>query len=50
MTNRDYLNTLSNDKFTDLIIKKMEDFEYEYFDNVDIKTFFEEWLEQEHKE
>lgn len=56
MTNREYLNTLPNDKFTDLVLAKASELEEKNFDpELDIfditdgtKLDFEEWLEQEH--
>lgn len=58
MTNREYLNTLPNDKFTDLVLAKMAEFHEKNFDpELDIfdiadgtRIDFEMWLEEEHKE
>lgn len=58
MTNREYLNSLPNDKFTDLVLAKEAEFheknfnpELDIFDiTIGTKLDFEEWLEQEHKE
>ncbi len=54
MTNREYLNNLSNDKFTDLILAKIAEFqeknfdaELDIFDIVDgTRIDFEMWLEE----
>lgn len=56
MTNREYLNTLPNDKFTDLVLAKEAEFheknfnpELDIFDiTIGTKLDFEEWLEQEY--
>lgn len=58
MTNREYLNTLPNDKFTDLILAKTAEFHEKNFDpELDIfditdgtRIDFEMWLEEEYKE
>lgn len=58
MTNREYLNTLPNDKFTDLVLAKMAEFEEKNFDlELDIfditdgtRIDFEMWLAEEYKE
>lgn len=58
MTNREYLNTLPNDKFTDLVLTKTAEFKEKNFDHkLDIfditdgtRIDFEMWLEEEHKE
>ena len=55
MTNRDYLEILPNDKFTDLVLAKMAEFQEKNFDpELDIfditdgtKIDFEIWLEQD---
>ena len=57
MTNRDYLEILPNDKFTDLVLAKMAEFQEKNFDpELDIfditdgtKIDFEIWLEQDYK-
>ena len=57
-TNREYLNTLPNDKFADLVLAKTAEFEEKNFDpELDIfditdgtRIDFEMWLEEEHKE
>ena len=57
MTNRDYLEILPNDKFTDLVLAKMAEFKEKNFDpELDIfditdgtKIDFEIWLEQDYK-
>ena len=57
MTNRDYLEILLNDKFTDLVLAKMAEFQEKNFDpELDIfditdgtKIDFEIWLEQDYK-
>ena len=56
MTNRDYLNTLPNDKFSDLVLAKSAEFHCNnlnpalyIFDITDgTKIDFEEWLGQEY--
>ena len=57
MTNREYLHTLPNDKFVDLILQKTAEFEEKNFD-VELDIFditdgtridLEVWLEEEHK-
>lgn len=58
MTNREYLNTLPNDKFTDLVLTKTAEFHEKNFDpELDIfditdgtRIDFEMWLEEEYKE
>lgn len=58
MTNREYLNSLSNEEFTDIVLGKAFEFncnnfapELDIFDITDgTRIDFEEWLEQEHKE
>lgn len=62
MTNREYLNSLSNDKFTDLIFKKhaeLYSLAWSYFDYnlrlIDriismIRILMEKWLEEEYQE
>lgn len=58
MTNREYLNTLPNDKFADLVLAKTAEFEAKNFDlELDIfditggtRIDFEMWLEEEYKE
>lgn len=57
-TNRDYINTLSNDKFVDIILQKESEFHCKNFnpklDIFDItdgtRIDFENWLEDEYKE
>ena len=58
MTNRDYLNTLPNDKFTNLVLAKASELEEKNFDSeLDIFDItdgtildFEQWLGEEHTE
>lgn len=58
MTNREYLNTLPNDKFTDLVLAKQAEFhldnfgpELDIFDITDgTRIDFEMWLEKEYTE
>lgn len=57
MTNREYLNSLPNDKFTDLVLQKQSEFhcnnfdpELDIFDITDGTRFdFENWLSEEYK-
>lgn len=58
MTNREYLNTLPNDKFTNLVLAKASeleeknlDTELDIFDINDSTSIdFENWLSEEYKE
>lgn len=58
MTNREYLNSLPNDKFTDLVLAKESEFHEKNFDpELDIfditdgtRIDFEMWLAEEYKE
>lgn len=58
MTNRQWLNTLSNEEFTSVVLEKVSEFEENNFDpGLDIfdiscgtRIDFEEWLGEEHKE
>lgn len=57
MTNREWLDTLSNEEFTNIILQKVSALERENFDNeLDIfditdgtRFDFEQWLEAEYK-
>lgn len=57
MTNREYLNSLSNEEFTNIVLGKAFEFNYKNFDPaLDIfditdgaRIDFEMWLEEEHK-
>lgn len=54
MTNREYMNSLSNSDFVKYLIRKPWDIAWDiyywndYFGNYE--DFLNEWLEQEHKE
>ncbi len=58
MTNREYLNTLPNDEFTDLVLAKEAEFHCNNFDpDLDIfditdgtKMDFEHWLKEKHND
>lgn len=58
MTNREYLNTLPNDKFADLVLAKTAEFEEKNFDPEadiweivnDTQMDFEDWLAEEYKD
>ena len=57
MTNREYLNTLPDDKFTDIVLAKASELQENNFDDGDIfdmtigtKLDFEDWLGKEHEE
>ena len=58
MTNREYLNTLPNDKFTNLVLAKASELEEKNFNSEldifditdDTSLDFEQWLSEEHTE
>lgn len=58
MTNREYLNTLSDEEFANVVLEKASEFEKNNF-NPELDIFditdgtridFEEWLSEEHRE
>lgn len=58
MTNREYLNTLSDSEFTELVLAKAIDLLADNFDEISnpyeltvrMSLDFENWLEEEYKE
>ena len=58
MTNREYLNTLSNEEFASVMLAKVSELHEKNFDDeLDIFDIavgeqfdFEQWLKEEHKE
>lgn len=48
MTNREYLNTLSDEEFATVVLRKSEEFKNKNCVLYRVQSEFEQWLKQEH--